>query len=80
MKRIEIEKYKKYRIIYPGSYKGKIAEARGVDDIDLTSPLSTSFIFDPPDLEIQIIKHFSIMNSAHCNYHLIASKRALFQY
>ena len=31
MKRIEIEKYKKYRIIYPGSYKGKIAEARGVD-------------------------------------------------
>ena len=31
MKRHEIKKYKKYRILYPDSYKGKIAEARGVD-------------------------------------------------
>ena len=31
MKRNEIEKHKKYRITYPDKYKGKVAEALGVD-------------------------------------------------
>lgn len=56
MKREDIRKYGKYKITYPDAYKGKIAEARGVDfygDVTLEFKNGKQVVYHATWLEYQ---------------------------